>query len=62
MGEKNVKILTFTASPNELKIIDTYMRKNYRKNRSEIIRMLINAGAESLGKRDSKGKPDNAKV
>jgi len=50
MGEKNVKVTGFTATKKELKIIDQFMRKNYRMNKSEVIRMLINAGAESLSR------------
>lgn len=42
------KLINFTASTDELKIIDEIRRKNYTMNQSQIIRLLIHEGAKSL--------------
>lgn len=38
----------FVATPKELAIIDSLQKRYYTKSKSEIIRMLINAGAEKI--------------
>lgn len=48
MPVKNGELIGFIATKNEIKIIDEAQRKNYKMNRSEIIRMLINAGSEKV--------------
>lgn len=48
MAGKNVKFVGFTITPKEAQIIDEVQKRNYRANQSEVIRMLINAGAEKL--------------
>lgn len=57
MAAKNVKFIGFTVTPQEEHIIDEVQKRHYRLNQSEVIRMLINAGAEKLigeKKRESK--------
>lgn len=57
MAAKNVELVGFTATANEMRIIDAVQKKNYKMNKSEVIRLLINAGAEVLlgeKKNDSK--------
>ena len=54
MAAKNVKVIGFTATETELKIIDAVLRQNYQMNKSEVIRMLINAGAEKVLRADQK--------
>lgn len=57
MAAKNVKFIGFTVTPQEELIIDEVQKRNYRMNQSEVIRLLINAGAEKLiGKKKSESK------
>ena len=48
MAAKNVELVGFTATPNEVMIIDEMQKRHYKMNKSEVIRLLINAGAEKL--------------
>ena len=55
MSSKTMKAITFNASPSEIKIIEAVQKKNFRMNRSEVIRSLIQAGWEARnGKQNQK--------
>ena len=57
MAAKNVELVGFTATPVEVAIIDEMRKRNYKMNKSEVIRLLINEGAKNLlgtGKKEPK--------
>jgi metal-responsive CopG/Arc/MetJ family transcriptional regulator len=53
----SLKRITFVLTPEMEKPLDEAQRRYYAKNRSEIIRMLLAAGLESMGNQDSDSDP-----
>ena len=48
MAEQEMKLINFKASREQMAVINAIRREHYLMNQSEVVRMLIDAGAEKL--------------
>lgn len=52
-----LKRMTFTATPDMIPIMDRAKRKYHDRTQSEMIRLLIEAGLNSLNANNEKARP-----